>query len=90
MDAKRLEELAAWASRQKESLQSHGITDIAANYADLARCAAAWAKVKAAHKPHHGKWTLKTPEWGVYLGNGSGGYGCDCPIEAVEAAQEKP
>ena len=87
MDAKRLEELAAWASRQKESLQSHGITDIAANYADLARCAAAWAKVERMLMSRRSiglrrsgtRRILDSPlVWG------------DTFIEAVEAAQEKP
>lgn len=46
MTAERLEELAVWCDRQKETLQFHEITDIADNYADLARCARAWAKVE--------------------------------------------
>ena len=42
MKAARLEELAVWCDRQKETLQAHEITDIADNYAGLARCARGW------------------------------------------------
>jgi len=46
MDAKRLEELAEWATAQEQSLEANEITDVAEYFRDLARCAAAWAKVE--------------------------------------------
>lgn len=43
MDAKRLEELAAWAEMNSRRSKLEEVRD---NFADLARCASAWAKVE--------------------------------------------
>jgi hypothetical protein len=86
MDAKRLEELAAWAKTNSDWCGRHGMTDVNANLADLARCAKAWAKVERQRRK--GRWQL-----GIVCGcaNLSSGYsgGSNTAIAAVEAAPEE-
>ena len=82
MTAARLEELAAWCDRQKETLQAHEITDIADNYADLARCAWAWEKVER----HKASVTHQSGRWHCALGWFTHTIE-DTALEAVEAAE---
>jgi hypothetical protein len=46
MDAKRLEELAVWAETEANALDYEGSAKSSERLRDLARCAAAWAKVE--------------------------------------------
>ncbi len=46
MDAKRLEELAVFIQAESEWAKQYGTPQLRQDYADLARCAAAWAKVE--------------------------------------------
>lgn len=46
MTAARLDELAVWADGLSAPLHTAGMAEAAQKYADLARCAAAWAKVE--------------------------------------------
>lgn len=46
MDAKRLEELAEWAEMEGREDGMNGHPGRARKFGDLARCAAAWAKVE--------------------------------------------
>ena len=87
MDAKRLEELVVWAKAQEEALVANDIADVAGYYADLARCAAAWAKVECARRKGRGKWRFDL----VYgCSTLSCGYNVGHPtaIAAVESAPE--
>jgi hypothetical protein len=79
MTAARLEELAEWCDRQKETLQTHKITDIADNYADLARCARGWAKVERM-KPECLCFSPRKAYWTVDRGSTTH----DSAIEAIE------
>jgi len=85
MDAKRLEELAAWAKAQEASLIANDITDVAEYYADLARCAAAWANVER-ECCNLGLMPLQR-QWQHINHSGRVKYG-DTAIAAVEAAPE--
>jgi hypothetical protein len=89
LDAKRLEELAAWAKCQERSLIANEITDVAEYFRDLARCAAAWAKVERMQ----GRLELEG-SLAVYLFPKGGGLQdyttADTAIAAVEAAPEVP
>lgn len=89
MTAARLEELAVWAAsvaNQHDQLKQAKLRDI---YADLARCARAWAKVESVIRAEDG--------WSVDLWRMSTGHirmltnkqSCDGPtaLEAVEAAE---
>jgi hypothetical protein len=85
LDAKRLEELATWAKCQERALIANEITDVAGYFADLARCAKAWAKVERM-KTEPYRWALNQA-FGLCLLH----YGTDLhptAIAAVEAAQE--
>ena len=44
LDAKRLEELAAWATTEANAFDYEGSMKASGNLRDLARCAKAWAK----------------------------------------------
>lgn len=79
MDAKRLEELAAWAKAQEASLIANDITDVAGYYADLARCAEAWAKAER-EKPECLCFSPRKSYWTVDRGATTH----DSAIEAVE------
>ena len=46
LDAKRLEELAAWAETEANALDYEGSVKASGRLRDLARCARAWAKVE--------------------------------------------
>ena len=88
LDAKRLEELAAWATAQEQSLVANEITDVAEYFRDLSRCAAAWAKVERTERPYIERrdWPQGTRWyfWGARIDAVSG----NTAIEAIEAAPE--
>jgi len=83
MDAKRLEELAEWAgsvARQHSELNQGKLEHI---YADLARCAKAWAKVERL------RMTVDAMEGGYWrVWWHSGAQEAATAIAAVEAAPE--
>lgn len=84
LDAKRLEELAVWATTEANAIDYEGSEKASGRLADLARCAAAWAKVERL------KITL-APHWAVRVDDGAKYQPCcygSTAIEAVEAAKE--
>jgi hypothetical protein len=86
MDSKRLEELAEWAQSQADWCAGQDLPpDIGGKYADLARCAKAWAKVERLKRK--GKWILNYVCGCVTL---ACGYttGDSTAIAAVEASPE--
>ena len=85
MDAKRLEELADWAEKNAEWCKAQDVQVITGMYADLARCAAAWAKVERAR----GNGALYVNHQSVNWFYGDNDYtNADTAIAAVEAAPE--
>jgi hypothetical protein len=94
LTAVRLEELAVWAENEQREQRFDGSFQRDQNYADLARCARAWAKVERMLVDHPGSSIT------LVLGNKSmiclnvydgttGETAMEC-IEAVEAAEVKP
>jgi len=95
MDAKRLEELAAWAETEANALDYEGSAKASERLSDLARCAAAWAKVERIMMSGRGVIELfgyrgREIHWSFYPGGlyASEHYKGDTAIEAVEAAKE--
>jgi hypothetical protein len=91
MHAKRLEELAVWAETEANALDYEGSAKASERLRDLARCAAAWAKVERA-KEHTGNhtWCIVSDRHGFTLDTAwAGEYDPKLTaIAAVEAAQE--
>ena len=84
LDAKRLEELAALATSESKYFTYRGpCTE--QDLRDLARCAAAWAKVE--RRRRKGKWQLGLVCGCATLSSGYSG-GFPTAIAAVEAAPE--
>ena len=85
LDAKRLEELAAKCEAACES-QDFGMAEFldTADIADLARCAAAWAKVE---RKADRTWLITEDVHGFSLETCWDGSGYPTAIEAVEAAE---
>jgi len=83
MTAARLNELAKWAEFQSVHCQIDGSIDASVKYADLARCARAWAKVERMSR-------ARTWWWNTMMGRLVSGYGYkySTAIAAVEAAPE--
>jgi hypothetical protein len=84
MDAKRLEELVTRCNAACES-QDFGMAEFldTKDLADLARCAAAWAKVERMGVP---LWLVGADEWKATCLLSSESTGCDTAIAAIEAA----
>jgi hypothetical protein len=94
MTAARLEELAKWAEFQSVHCQIDGSIDASVKYADLARCARAWAKVEKSLKSVrdvtlHGVDIGEGERWTWWPDDDSPSR-AGSPIEAVEAAEVKP
>ena len=83
LDAKRLEELAEMANRWSIRQDKDGWGRVADDFRDLARCAAAWAKVERMS----GCPTWYWQRWTGVLVSGHG-YKYDTAIAAVEAAED--
>ncbi len=84
MDAKRLEELTEWCRDEERDLLGKQRPRRAQNFADLARCAAAWAKVERVR-------LTVAPAWSARVDDGSEYQPCcygSTAIAAVEAAPE--
>ena len=95
MDAKRLEEIRQWAHYQAIEQMINGISVDADCFRDLARCAAAWAKLERIMMSGRGVIELfgyrgREIHWSLYPGGlyGSEHYKGDTAIAAVEAAPE--
>jgi hypothetical protein len=86
MDAKRLEELVELcAAAIKDTTCAFDAYFAAEDLADLARCAAAWAKVERMGVP---LWLVGADEWKATCLLSSESTGCGTAIAAVEAAPE--
>jgi hypothetical protein len=89
MDAKRLEEIVQWAHDQSIEQTIDG-SSVAADYlADLARCAAAWAKVERELSVEGGQFVILVRGFsGIFYTTRRVKLIQDTAIEAVEAAPE--
>ena len=95
MTAARLEELAQWAENEQREQRFDGSLQRDQDYADLARCARAWAKVeRAMQRSTHGVeifgYKGRALPW-AYLPSDllTDRYAGPTAIEAVEAAEVK-
>lgn len=85
MTLERLEEIAAWAADEAQVAKRGGLLATEQVFADLARCARAWATVKKSGGDDW-HWTMDNCNDPALLSWCNAGV--DCPVEAVEAARE--